>query len=148
MVGEAVAERRRDTVANARCQKEIGRMRFQRIPHQLDESLPLIYMWEIRDCRDQLVGMYVGKAKAGASRPLQHYVRNVNNILRGRPCPKNTHQGYRRIHRALACAHRAGHQVSLHLLCNVHPGEDIDEVEQRYIRLKKSAGDEAWQLNA
>lgn len=44
---------------------------FRCLAHELDESLPLIYMWEIWDYRGELVGRYVGKAKAGASAAAQ-----------------------------------------------------------------------------
>jgi hypothetical protein len=74
-------------------------------PFQTAESdQPLICMCEIRDQGDQLLGLYVGKAKAGAKRQLSHYKRNVQNFLEGKPYRKNNPRGYRRIHRALADA--------------------------------------------
>jgi hypothetical protein len=116
-------------------------------PHQVDEKRPLIYMWEIRDQSGSLVGRYVGKAKAGARRPRTHYSRNVENILRGKPYRRGNPEGYRKVHHALAEAQRLGHSVLLHFLCNVSVHEDINEVEQHWIKLQESQGEATWQLN-
>ena len=99
-------------------------MRFTLLPHALNPNSPLIYMWEIRDAKGALLGKYVGKARAGASRPLKHYKRNVTNILLNKPYRKGNPIGYRRIHRALADAERKGLEVTLQFLCNVAPSED------------------------
>ena len=123
-------------------------MRFQLLPHELSEELPLIYMWEIHETDGTLVGRYVGKAKAGAKRPLKHYKRNVANILLRKPYRKGNPTGYRRIHQALAEAERKGLQVTLQFLCNIQLHESINELEQKYIRIHNSAGSEEWQLNA
>jgi len=116
-------------------------------PHDINESLPLIYMWEIRDRDGQLRGRYVGKAKAGAGRPLMHYKRNVRNILLNRPYRKGKPDGYRRVHVALAEAQRDGMEVTLHFLCNVSADDDINEVERRLIRERDCVGPAPWQLN-
>jgi hypothetical protein len=123
-------------------------VRFQVLPHTLNEALPLIYMWEIYEPSGALVGRYVGKAKAGAKRPRSHYKRNVANILLSKPYRKGNPAGYRRIHRALAEAEGKGHRVTLQFLCNIAPHENINEIEQKYIRAYSCAGSEAWQLNA
>ena len=112
---------------------------------EFDQSL--IYMWEIRDQSGTLLGRYVGKAKAGARRPLTHYKRNVENILAGKPYRKNNPEGYRRIHVALAEAHKHGHRISLSFLCNVQAPEKINEEERHWIAKQNSQGVEAWQLN-
>jgi hypothetical protein len=78
----------------------------------VNERQPLIYMWEIMNRTGELVGRYVGKAKAGAERPRTHYARNVANILSGKPYRKGNAQGYRRIHRVLAEAHRLEYTVT------------------------------------
>lgn len=113
----------------------------------VDVHRPLIYMWEIRDASGALTGRYVGKASAGAERPLKQYSRNVANILNGKPYRKQKPDGYRKVHQALAQAQRLGHTVQLIFLCNVSPGEDIDEVERHWIREKECQGNATWQLN-
>jgi hypothetical protein len=109
-------------------------MKMQYIPplSDIDVTAPLIYMWEIRNSEDQIVGRYVGKANGGEKRPTQHYSRNVNKLLRGFPYKKG--KSYRRVHVALAEAVKAGHQISLSYLCNVSNDQNIFEVEMRYIR--------------
>ncbi len=104
-------------------------------------------MWEIRDQCDELLGRYVGKAKAGAKRPLAHYRRNVQNFLDGKPYRKNNLRGYRRIHLALADAQQCGHRILLSFLCNVQVGENINALERQWIAKQNSCGTEAWQLN-
>lgn len=122
-------------------------MRYVELPHRLRVDLPLIYMWEIRASDGSLLGRYVGKAKGGVKRPRTHYSRNVASILAGKPYRKSNPNGYRRVHLALAEAERQGLCITLQFLCNVLPGENIDEVEQRYIREYRSQGEETWQLN-
>ena len=122
-------------------------MEYVLTPHVLDETQPLIYMWEIQDASSSLIGRYVGKAKAGAQRPRNHYARNVANILQGRPYRKGNPKGYREVHSALANAVQCGHRVRLTFLCNVGPDEDINEAERAWIVTKNSKGHEPWQLN-
>lgn len=124
-----------------------SQVQFRLVAHVLNESLPLIYMWEIHEACGSLVGRYVGKAKAGARRPLKHYKRNVANILSNKPYRRSNPSGYRRVHQALAEAERTGRKVTLQFLCNVAANENINEVEQRYIRLHGCSGGENWQLN-
>lgn len=121
-------------------------MKFHLCPHELNVESALIYMWEIRD-GDDLVGRYVGKAKGGSKRPLKHYKRNVANILLGKPYRKGKPDGYRSIHLALAEAERRGYDVTLHFLCNVNPGENINQIEQKCILEQESRGPASWQLN-
>jgi hypothetical protein len=122
-------------------------MHVRELPHTLDEEKPLIYMWEIRTAEGALLGRYVGKAKGGAKRPRAHYARNVANILSGKPYCKNNPAGYRRVHYALAEAQRNGLAITLQLLCNVQPGENINEVEQWHINNQNCRGAGSWQLN-
>lgn len=122
-------------------------MRFEILHDKVDVSLPLIYMWEIHDQKGALLGCYVGKARAGAKRPREHYSRNVANILSERSYRKSNPRGYRRIHYALADAECYNHMVTLHLLCNVSPHENINAVEHRCIDCLNSSGSEKWQLN-
>lgn len=109
-------------------------MKMQYIPPlpNIDVTAPLIYMWEIRNDDDEILGRYVGKANGGEKRPTMHYNRNVNRLLQGRPYRNG--KKYRRIHIALADAVKAGHRISLSYLCNVSEDENIFEVEQHYIR--------------
>lgn len=123
------------------------RMNFSLIAHSLKETTALIYMWEIRTADGDLLGRYVGKAKNGASRPLTHYPLNVANLLANKPYRKGNPYGFRRIHRALAEAQVQGHRIELSFLCNVKDGENINELEQKFIRDQNSSGDEPWQLN-
>jgi len=121
-------------------------VKFYLLPYTLNPESALIYMWEIRD-GDRLVGRYVGKAKGGAKRPLNHYKRNVANIVLGKPYRKGKPDGYRRIHRELAEAERRGYCVTLHFLCNVNSGENINQIEKECIIKQNSRGPEEWQLN-
>lgn len=122
-------------------------MQFTELPHTVNTAAPLIYMWEIHSISGDLVGRYVGKAKGGARRPRTHYGRNVRNILAGKPYRKGKPLQFRRVHVALADAVRAGHRVTLRLLCNVADCEDIDAVEQAHICAMQCRGSEPWQLN-
>jgi hypothetical protein len=122
-------------------------MKFEIHPHLINEAAPLIYMWEIHGNAIELIGRYIGKAKSGATRPRTHYYRNVINILAGKPYRKGNPDGYRRIHKALADAHRSGNTITLTFLCNMQPEENINEVEQRYIAAYGRQGCEPWQLN-
>ncbi|MDB5761638.1 MAG: hypothetical protein JWQ21_633 [Herminiimonas sp.] len=98
----------------------------------IDTKAPLIYMWEIHTASGTLIGRYVGKADSGQERPMGHYRRNVNKLLKG--LPYRNGKPYRRIHHALAEATSAGHAITLQYLCNVDPGENIFEIEMHYIR--------------
>jgi hypothetical protein len=89
-------------------------------------------MWEIRDLSGELIGRYVGKAEGGDERPMTHYKRNVDKLLKGLPYKKG--KSYRRVHHALAEATRKEHLIYLSYLCNVSPNENIFQVEMRYIR--------------
>ena len=122
-------------------------MRFDVRAYSVDETRPLIYMWEIHDRGGRLLGRYVGKAKAGAKRPRTHYARNVANILAAKHYRKSNPNGFRKIHHVLAEAQRLGHSITLTFLCNVPSNEDINEVERRCIAQQKCQGSESWQLN-
>jgi hypothetical protein len=99
----------------------------------VDLKSPLIYMWEIRDHRGEVIGRYVGKAKGGDRRPRRHYKRNVDKLLQGLPYRRGNPDGYRRVHRALADATRAAHNIVVTYVRNVACHENIDTVEQHYI---------------
>lgn len=122
-------------------------MDFFENKNNVDEQQPLIYMWEIINDSGIVVGRYVGKAKDGATRPRTHYLRNVRNILAGKRYRSGNADGYRRIHKALAEAATQKYSITLHFLCNIFTGENINEIEQRCISEKNTRGSEAWQLN-
>ena len=122
-------------------------MNFTFIPGSVDESKPLIYMWEIRDHSGALIGRYVGKAKGGSKRPRTHYTRNVRNVLSNRPYRRLAPTGFRRVHLTLAEAVRQELIVELTLLANVPEGESINEHERSWIRAKDCVGPAPWQLN-
>lgn len=108
------------------------RMQYDLPLHDFDVTAPLIYMWEIHNAEDKVIGRYIGKANGGEKRPTQHYSRNVDKLLRGLPYKKD--KDYRRVHHALARAVTDGHRISLCYLCNVLADQNIFEVEMRYIR--------------
>lgn len=108
------------------------KMQYNLPLHDFDVTAPLIYMWEIHDAEDKVIGRYIGKANGGEKRPTQHYSRNVDKLLRGVPYKKD--KDYRRVHHALARAVTDGHRISLCYLCNVLADQNIFEVEMRYIR--------------
>jgi hypothetical protein len=106
-------------------------MRYTLPPPGVDPKQPLIYMWEIADASGQVIGRYIGKANGGEKRPRQHYARNVEKLLGGKPYKNG--KDYRRVHYALAQAVVQGHAISLQYLCNVPEDLNIFEVETRYI---------------
>jgi hypothetical protein len=106
------------------------RMRFEEGQSDVDPTRPLIYLWEIVGLDGVVCCSYVGKASGGANRPRTQYRRNVHNILNGRPYRKGKPDQFRVIHRRMAQAVRAGETVRLTLVCNVAPGENINQLER------------------
>jgi hypothetical protein len=98
-------------------------------PGAVDEASPLIYLWEVSDGAN-VIYRYVGKAQRGARPPRTHYRRNVRNLLRNLPYRPGNRDGYREVHRQLACAVRNGHDITLRFVRNVEPGEDIYCIER------------------
>jgi hypothetical protein len=110
-------------------------MDFHLVTNGTDETQPLLYQWEIHDASTgKLLGRYVGKARAGSARPRDHYVRNVTRLLAGLPYRKNKPAAFRAVHRALAEEVQRGDRITLTLLRNINPGEDINEAERSTIR--------------
>lgn len=122
-------------------------MKFDVISNNIKESQPLIYMWEIFDGDNKIVGRYIGKAKAGSKRPLKHYKRNISRLIAGKPYRKSNPNGYRQVHHALAAAVRNDFKIKLTLLCNIENGENINEIELVFIEKYSTRGSEYWQLN-
>lgn len=100
----------------------------------VDQAKPLIYAWEIRDLADSLRYRYVGQSELGAERPLKRYARNVANLLTGRPYSRAKPDGFRVVHRRLAEAVKLRWPITLLLIRNVGPDENIFDVEAQYIR--------------
>ncbi|WP_334033660.1 hypothetical protein [Burkholderia gladioli] len=110
-------------------------MDFEVIRDGIDDAKPLLYQWEIHDSRTgDFLARYIGKAVRGSKRPLRHYERNVRRLIAGMAYRKSKPDGFRRVHRALAEAVSAGHRITLTLLRNVGPDEDINEAERQAIR--------------
>lgn len=109
-------------------------LRYTFHPNGVDQAMPLIYTWEIRDPSGRLRHCYVGESTQGASRPLTRYMRNVANLLAGRPYSRAKPNGFRVVHRRLADATRWQWPITLVLIRNVEPDEDIFDVEARYIK--------------
>ncbi|EJL6633852.1 GIY-YIG domain-containing protein [Vibrio cholerae] len=122
-------------------------MNFDVISQGVNPDKALIYMWEIYDKTDVLVGRYVGKAKNGAKRPLKHYKRNVARLSAGKPYRKSNPNSYRVVHKALADAVDKNYVIKLYFLANINEGEDINQVEQALINQHDCKGSESWQLN-
>jgi hypothetical protein len=109
-------------------------MDFLVICDGVDETKPLLYQWEIHDAQTgQLLARYIGKAVRGGRRPLRHYARNVRRLIAQLPYRKNNPNGFRRVHHALAEAVTAGNRITLTLLRNVGPNEDINDAERTAI---------------
>lgn len=100
-------------------------MEFQFFPGGVDESKPLLYLWEITSPEGEVLYRYVGKSKNGAHRPRTHYSRNVANLLAGRPYRKNKPEEFREVHRQLGNAVARNLRITLVLLCNVDPSDSI-----------------------
>lgn len=107
-------------------------MDFQIVDSNIDKSCPLIYLWEIQDSMGRVVYRYIGKAEKGASRPLKHYKRNVNNLLGCKPYRKNNPDGFRKVHHRLAEAGTKRETITLSFVCNVAPDQNIYEIERQW----------------
>jgi hypothetical protein len=99
-----------------------GNRRLERVPPEwctvnvvpgVDREKAGIYEWHIEG-----VGTYIGKYKR-IRRPTKEYRRNVARLLNDLPYRKGKPDGFRRIHRELFAAHRAGTKITLTILENV-----------------------------
>ena len=122
-------------------------MVFEFNHNDIQQHLALIYMWEIFDRKNNLKGVYVGKAKSGSKRPLKHYKRNVNRLINDKPYRKSKPDGYRKVHKALAKAVKNNEIIKLTLLCNISSFENINDIEQNHIKEKTPIGSQSWRLN-
>ena len=98
-----------------------------KITKGFDSSLPGLYEFHIDG-----VGSYIAQCKTNISRRHEMYVRNVKNLLDGKPYRQNNPDGYRRIHRELARALRTGKTIRFILLENC-PLADIYRRERELI---------------
>lgn len=113
----------------------------------LDTKKPIIYMWTIHDKNDSLIGVYVGKSKDGAERPLKRYKANVKKMVEGKPYKKKYPDRFRQVHHALKNAMQNEHLIKLHFIHSVAIDENINDEEQRCIKEHDAKGDQLWQLN-
>ncbi|EGQ8181479.1 hypothetical protein C1S99_25260 [Vibrio parahaemolyticus] len=93
----------------------------------------LIYEWKVTNGTDEIIGVYVGKASNGISRPLKDYKRNVAKIIAKKPYRKSNPDGFRKVHLALHTAVVNKHSIELTILENVTEGQCINSLEQQYI---------------
>ena len=101
-------------------------MNFTHLNRLDDEHGPLIYIWTIG------ADMYVGKSKNGISRAIGEYRNNVRKLLAGLPYRRSKPDQWRRVHRRLGEAVRAGEPITLELIPSTLVGLNADE--QRLIR--------------
>ncbi|HDZ9500592.1 TPA: hypothetical protein RUZ94_003516 [Vibrio cholerae] len=104
-------------------------MNFDVIYQGVNPDKALIYMWEIYDRNDVLVGRYVAR------------------LIAGQPYRKSNPNSYRVVHKALADAVDKNYVIKLYFLANINEGEDINQVEQTLINQHDCKGSESWQLN-
>ncbi|MFJ7811129.1 hypothetical protein ACIQYQ_09840 [Pseudomonas asiatica] len=104
-------------------------MNFEFKPAGVDESKPLLYMWQITDDEGLIVYRYVGKAQGGSARPLKHYRRNVDNYIAGKPYRKSKPDQWRAVHKWLIWAVLTERPITLFLIRNVLEGENIYTAE-------------------
>lgn len=100
-------------------------MDFEFMPGSIDQSKPLLYMWQIADDDGQVVYRYVGKAQGGSARPLKHYRRNVDNFIAGKPYRKSKPELWREVHKWLIWAVLTERPITLFLIRNVQVDENI-----------------------
>jgi hypothetical protein len=104
---------------------------FCEAPSLVDDSAPLIYMWEIRDHQGNVIYRDVGRSMNGAKRPREDYQRNVKNLKNGLPYRPSDPEGFRGVHHELYLAEQEGFVIRLYLLQNVAVGEDINEAKRQ-----------------
>ncbi len=84
-----------------------------RVVPGVNEAIPGIYEWHIEG-----MGSYIGQYKS-IKRPTKQYRRNVVRLLAGKDYRTGNKRGFRRVHCALALAHRKGWRITLTILENV-----------------------------
>ncbi|WP_408596641.1 hypothetical protein [Pseudomonas sp. PLMAX] len=106
-------------LAYGRSEQSVMAMDFEVFTCGVDETKPLLYLWQIEDENGQVLYRYVGKSERGASRPLTQYRRNVVNHLAERPYRKGKPDAFRAVHLRMSDAVTKGHRITLYLLQNV-----------------------------
>lgn len=100
------------------------------INNVVDDSVPLVYMWEIRNHRGEVIYRDVGRSLNGATRPREDYRRNVANLRDNLPYRASNPNGFRDVHRQMYQASLEGFPIRLYLLQNVAPEDDINELKR------------------
>jgi hypothetical protein len=101
---------------------------------ECDPTKPGLYEWRIEGA-----GSYIGKY-GRARRPTREYGRNVHRLLNGRPYRLSRPDGFRRIHRELAQAHRDGRRIELIMFENCEP-DALDRREMEVIAERGNLND-------
>lgn len=101
-----------------------------RVNDGVDVNRPGIYEWRIDG-----MGSYIGQYR-WISRPTTHYGRNLIKLFNGLPYRKRSPDGFRRIHRALADAHRDGRRIELVIVENVESKIERNRRERELIALR------------
>jgi hypothetical protein len=113
-----------------KAEQTVWTMDFDVFTCGVDETKPLLYLWQIEDENGQVLYRYVGKSEHGARRPLTQYRRNVLNHLAGRPYRKGKPEAFRAVHLRMSDAVANGHRITLYLLQNVSDVAQIFSVER------------------
>jgi hypothetical protein len=85
-------------------------------PNGVSETAPLVYMFDVTF--DGQTHRYVGKSVNGSRRPRKDYAAVVSRLMNGAPYRKGNPDGFRRVHRVMAEALRAGGFIHLTLVEN------------------------------
>jgi hypothetical protein len=99
-----------------------------RINDGVDTKKPGIYEWRIAGA-----GSYIGQYR-WISRPKTHYGRNLVKLFNRLPYRNRNPEGFRRIHKALAEAHRDGRRIELIIVENVELKIERNRREQALIK--------------
>lgn len=116
-------------------EQAVSEMDFEVFTCGVDETKPLLYLWQIEDNSGQILYRYVGKSELGSNRPLTQYRRNVVNHLAGRPYRKGKPGAFREVHLRISEAVAKSQRITLYLLQNVSDVEQIFFAE-RIARVK------------
>lgn len=98
-------------------------------PTDVNQSAPLIYLWQVKGPDGAPLFEYVGKAVNGSGRPKKDYSKNVRDLLSGKYWHGDKTKDFREVHYVLAGALVEKHRVYLRFLVNCTP-ENINQKER------------------